>query len=157
MDQSLLGKQDVLLDLDCQDRQGMFEAVGRYCQEQRGIAADTVVKSLAARETLGSTGLGQGVAVPHARVSGLTEPVTLFVRPKTPIAFGAPDGNPVQSFFFLLAPLDANERHLQILADVAEQLSGSQFRTQLGVSTSKEEICHLFPTRGAGAGAGVRA
>jgi PTS system nitrogen regulatory IIA component len=103
-----------------------------------------VVDSLNAREKLGSTGLGQGVAIPHARIKGLAKAVAAFVRPKLPIQFDSPDDDPVGCFFVLLVPAQATEQHLQILANVAQMLSNAQFRDRLGESKSQDEIHQLF-------------
>lgn len=140
----LLSPNDVLLDVALPDRQALFEAVGRLWDGRHGIAAAEVVASLNAREELGSTGLGQGVAIPHARIDELTEAVAVFVRPKTPIGFDSPDGNPVAYCFVLLVPAKATEQHLQILAEVAEMLSNEQFRTQIGTAKSPTEVHQYF-------------
>lgn len=142
----LFSPGDVLLDLALANKQSLFEAVGRLWEAHHGIAAKEVVESLNAREELGSTGLGRGVAIPHARIEGLTEAVAAFARPKMPIAFDSPDGNPVAFCFMLLVPVEATEQHLQILAEVAEMLSNEQFRTQLGTAVSAAEIHQLFAT-----------
>jgi len=140
----LFSPSDVLLDLELSNKKSLFEAVGRVWEERHGIAAKEVVASLNAREELGSTGLGQGVAIPHARIKGLTEAVAAFVRPKTPIEFDSPDGHPVAYCFVLLVPVEATEQHLQILAEVAEMLSSEQFRTQLGAAKSQAEVHQVF-------------
>ena len=136
----LFSPSDVLLDLELANKQKLFEAVGRLWEERHGIAATEVVGSLNAREDLGSTGLGQGVAIPHARIKSSSKAVAAFVRPKTPIEFGSPDGKPVNCCFVLLVPAQATEQHLQILAEVAEMLSNEQFRTQLGSVKTQAEI-----------------
>ena len=75
--------------------------------------------SLFAREKLGSTGLGQGIAIPHGRIKGLKDALGAFVRPRQPIPFDAPDGKPVSLVFVLLVPEQATEKHLQILSELA--------------------------------------
>lgn len=140
----LFSPGDVLLDLVLPNKQALFEAVGRLWEGRHGIAANEVVDSLNAREELGSTGLGHGVAIPHARIQGLNEAVAAFVRPKMPIEFDSPDGNPVAYCFVLLVPAEATEHHLQILAEVAEMLSSEQFRERLGTGKSQSEIYQLF-------------
>lgn len=97
----LFSSNDVLLDLDVPDKQALFEAVGRLWEDHHGMVPAEVVDSLNAREGLGSTGLGQGVAIPHARVNGLTKAVAAFVRSKQPIEFDSPDGKPVGYYFIL--------------------------------------------------------
>jgi PTS system nitrogen regulatory IIA component len=140
----LFTSKDVLLDLDVRNKQALFEAVGRLWEEHRGIAAAAVVENLNAREILGSTGLGQGVAIPHARVKGLSSAAAAFVRPKLPIDFDSPDGSPVAYCFVLLVPVQATEQHLQILANVAEMMSSARFREQLGEAGSPEQVYRLF-------------
>jgi len=140
----LFSPNEVLLDLDVKDKQALFVAVGRLWEEHRGLAATEVVDSLTAREKLGSTGLGQGVAIPHARVAGLTKAVAAFVRPAVPIEFDSPDGNPVAYCFVMLAPARATAQHLQILADVAKMLSNAHFRDQIGTAQSQADIHRLF-------------
>jgi PTS system nitrogen regulatory IIA component len=143
---TLFSANDVLLDLEVSGKQALFDAVGHLWETHRGMTAATVVDNLNARENLGSTGLGQGVAIPHARIADLTEAVAAFVRPKTPIEFGSPDGKPVSYFFVLLVPAQATEQHLQILAEVAEMLSNAQFRERLGSAKSPDAIHQLFAT-----------
>ncbi len=140
----LFSPNEVLLDLEVLDKHALFEVVGRLWQEQHGLPAVEVAANLSAREKLGSTGLGQGVAIPHARMQGLTLAVAAFVRPKLPIEFDAPDGNPVACFFLLLAPELATEQHLHILSKVAEMLSKEQFRSQIALATTADEIHQLF-------------
>jgi PTS system nitrogen regulatory IIA component len=140
----LLSSNRVLLDLDVPNKQALFEVVGLLWEVHRGIVAAEVVDSLNAREKLGSTGLGKGVAIPHARVKGLAEAIAAFVRLKVPIEFNSPDGNPVSDCFVLLVPEQPTERHMQILADIAKMLSKGQFRDQLGASKSRDEIHQLF-------------
>lgn len=140
----LFSSSDVLLDTDVTNRQALFEAVGRLWNGRHGLASAEMQECLTAREALGSTGLGQGVAIPHARVKGLPEPVAAFVRPKLPIDFDSPDGQPVACFFVLLVPAQATEKHLQILAGVAEMLSNAQFRERLAAAKSQDEVHRLF-------------
>jgi PTS system nitrogen regulatory IIA component len=140
----LFSPGDVLLDVELPNKQALFDAVGRLWQERHGISASEVVDSLNAREDLGSTGLGQGVAIPHARLKSSSKAIAAFVRPKTPIEFDSPDDKPVNCCFVLLVPAQATEQHLQILAEVAEMLSNEQFRTQLATGKAAADIHQLF-------------
>jgi len=88
-------------------------------------------ESLCSRERMGSTGLGHGVAIPHARMNGLKEVRAAFLRLQKPLEFDAPDQLPVDLVIGLAVPLDCTETHLKILAKVAEQLSDSEFRDAL--------------------------
>jgi PTS system nitrogen regulatory IIA component len=142
----LLTSKEVLLDLDVPDQAALFAAVGQLLQEHRGLAAATVVDGLGAREQLGSTGLGEGVAIPHARIEGLLEARAAVVRVNAPIAFDAPDGKTVAYFFVLLVPVQATEQHLQILTDVAQLFADEQFRQQIDMAKSQDEMYRLFST-----------
>jgi PTS system nitrogen regulatory IIA component len=97
------------------------------------------VASLSAREKLGSTGLGQGIAIPHGRLKGLPEARGAYVRLANPIPFEAPDGRPVAQVFVLLVPEHATDRHLQILSELAQMFSERAFRERLAASATAEQ------------------
>ena len=90
-----------------------------------------ILASLAARETLGSTGLGQGVAIPHGRIRGLKQALAAVVRLVEPVAFDAPDGRPVALLVALLVPEHATQEHLELLSELAQMLSDRDLRTEL--------------------------
>ncbi len=121
---------------------------GEKCSEQAGllfentfhIARNQVFDSLFAREKLGSTGLGQGVAIPHGRIRGLREAVAALVRMKEAIPFDAPDGQPVSIACILLVPEKATDQHLQILSELAQMFSDKKFRESILNSKNAEEI-----------------
>jgi nitrogen PTS system EIIA component len=127
----LLPPANIVLDLEVSSKKRMFEQVGLLFENNQGIARSLVFESLFARERLGSTGLGQGVAIPHGRIKGLKDPVGAFVRLKTPVPFDAPDGKPVTLVFVLLVPEQATEQHLQILSELAQMFSDRELRGQL--------------------------
>lgn len=127
----LLPPANVVLDLEVSSKKRMFEQVGLLFENNQGIARSLVFDSLFARERLGSTGLGQGVAIPHGRIKGLKEPVGAFIRLKSPVAFDAPDGRAVSLIFVLLVPEQATEQHLQILSELAQMFSDRELRTKL--------------------------
>src|SRR5258706_2064216 len=107
----LLPPSNVLLDLDVTSKKRMFEQAGLLFENNQGVARSLVFDSLFARERLGSTGLGQGVAIPHGRIKGLKEAVGAFVRLAQPVPFDAPDGKPVSLVFLLLVPEQRSEEH----------------------------------------------
>ena len=127
----LLPLSNVVIDLDVSSKKRMFEQAGLLFENNLGIARSLVFDSLFARERLGSTGLGQGVAIPHGRIKGLKEPGGAFLRLANGVAFDAPDGQPVKLVFVLLVPEQANEHHLQILSELAQMLSDREFRDML--------------------------
>src|SRR4051812_19533833 len=119
----LLSPADVVLDLQVSSKKRLFEQVGLIFENQHGLARSVVFDSLFAREKLGSTGLGQGVAIPHGRIKGLKDALCAFLRLAQPVPFDAPDANPVSLVFVLLVPEQATEKHLQILSELAQIFS----------------------------------
>ena len=140
----LLPAANILVDLDAGSKSQLFAFVGRLFDRNRGLRSDTIVDSLAAREKLGSTGLGQGIAIPHGRIKGLTEAQGAFVRLRAPIAFDAPDGKPVAQVFVLLVPEHATEQHLQLLSELAQMFSEKAFREQLAAAADAQAIHDVF-------------
>jgi PTS system nitrogen regulatory IIA component len=127
----LLPAANVVLDLQASSKKRLFEQAGLLFENQHGIARSAVFDSLFARERLGSTGLGHGVAIPHGRIKALKEALCAFVRLAQPIPFDAPDGNPVSLAFILLVPEQATEKHLQMLSELAQMFSDKALREEM--------------------------
>ena len=130
----ILPSENVALDLDVSSKKRAFEQAGLLFENNCGIARALVSDNLFARERMGSTGLGHGVAVPHGRVKGLKTPLAAFVRLAEPIPFESPDGVPVNLLVFLLIPDHVTQQHLEILSEVAEMFSDEAFRTVLATA-----------------------
>ncbi|HEY5070664.1 MAG TPA: PTS sugar transporter subunit IIA [Caulobacteraceae bacterium] len=109
-----------------------------------GVKAAVVFEALMARESAGSTGIGYGVAIPHARVAGLANLRAFFVRLAAPVDFQAVDDQPVDLIFALLAPLDPGSEHLRALARVARMLRERDLRQQLRAAPSVAAIRALL-------------
>ncbi|MEW5942880.1 MAG: PTS sugar transporter subunit IIA [Pseudomonadota bacterium] len=140
----ILPAGNVLADLDAGSKKEAFEKIGRLFEDGQHIAAAKVTDSLLAREKLGSTGLGHGVAIPHGRLKALREAVAAFVRLKNPIPFEAPDGKHVSLLFILLVPERATDLHLQILGELAQMFSDRQLRERLLACTDSAELHRLL-------------
>ena len=140
----LLPLSNIVVDLDASSKKRVFEQAGLVFENNQGIARSKVYDALFAREKLGSTGLGQGVAIPHGRLKGLKESIGCFLRLGTPVQFDAPDGKPVAMAFVLLVPEAATELHLQFLSELAQMFSERSFREQLASSESAAAIHSLF-------------
>ena len=140
----LLPESHVLLDLEAGSKKRAFERAGIVFENSLGIASATVFDSLFARERLGSTGLGQGIAIPHGRIKGLKHASGAFLRLANPIAFDAPDGQPVRLLFVLLVPEQATEEHLQILSEIAERFADPAFRDALLTAPDAAAVIALF-------------
>ena len=140
----LLPVQNVVLDLDVSSKKRVFEHAGLMFENNHSIARSQVFDSLFAREKLGSTGLGQGIAIPHGRIKGVKEAVGAMIRMREPIPFDAPDGQPVSLIFVLLVPERATDLHLQILSELAQMFSDNAFRDQLLGASSATAVHGLI-------------
>src|SRR5512147_1547038 len=142
----LLPPGNVLSDLAASSKKRLFEQVGLLFENQHGIARGVVFESLFARERLGSTGLGQGVAIPHGRIKSLKDALGAFLRLEQPVPFDAPDGQPVRLAFVLLVPEKATEKHLQILSELAQMFSDKALREALLAAPDAATLHHLVTT-----------
>ncbi|MCL4471672.1 MAG: PTS IIA-like nitrogen regulatory protein PtsN [Sulfuricella sp.] len=140
----ILPPGNVLCDLGAGSKQELFEALGLLFENKQQIPRKKVADSLATREKLGSTGLGQGIAIPHGRIKELREATGAFVKLITPIPFDAPDSQPVGLLFILLVPAQATDMHLQILGELAQMFSDRKLREQLQASHDPAEIHRLL-------------
>jgi PTS system nitrogen regulatory IIA component len=136
--QKLLKLDHVLLGLEVTSKKRLFEEIGFLFERTVGVARTNVTDSLFARERLGSTGLGYGVAIPHGRIKGLKEPQLAAVQLKEAIGFDAADGAPVQFLFILLVPENATQKHLDLLAEIAELLGDESKRHALKTAPDLE-------------------
>jgi PTS system nitrogen regulatory IIA component len=127
----LLPLSNVMPDLAASSKKRLFEQAGLLFENRNGIAKTVVYDSLFERERLGSTGLGQGVAIPHGRIKGLKEALGAFARLAQPVPFDAADGKPVSLVFVLLVPEHATEKHLEILSELAHMFSDRALREAL--------------------------
>ena len=140
----LLPPANVVTDQQVSSKKRLFEQAGLLFENQHGIARSVVFDSLFAREKLGSTGLGQGVAIPHGRIKGLKESLCAFLRLAEPVPFDAPDGNPVSLVFVLLVPEQATEKHLQILSELAQIFSDKTLREAMSAAASAAALHDLI-------------
>lgn len=136
----ILPFENVVLDLDVSSKKRAFEQAGLIFENNCGIARSLVSDNLFARERLGSTGLGHGVAVPHGRIKGLKAPMAAFIRLSEPIPFESPDGQPVKLLVFLLIPDHVTQQHLEVLSEIAEMFSDDAFRTQIATDQNSAAV-----------------
>lgn len=135
----------IALNSPAKNKSEVFAAAAALFAEQlKPISADTVCSFLNAREQLGSTGLGAGVAIPHGRVKGLKHPCAAFIKVATPIDFAAPDQLPVSILVFLLVPEKATQEHLEILSAITQVLSDPKARVALENEIDPEKVCQLL-------------
>ena len=124
--------------------QQLFEEIARRLALPLNLAPKVITKSLADREKLGSTGLGQGVAIPHGRIKQLQHAAGVFVRTLEPVPFDAPDHEPVRLLFVLLVPEQATDLHLQVLSELAQLFSDRVRRERLLQESDVDQIFQLL-------------
>ena len=146
----ILKADQVIVNVDTTSKKRVFEHAGLIFESKCGVARSKVFDSLFARERLGSTGLGDGIAIPHGRIEGLKEAVATVLSLNSPIPFDASDNIPVHLLIFLLVPVDASQKHLEILGEVAEMLSDKNLRMHLEHPKNADilysKLCEWRPT-----------
>jgi PTS system nitrogen regulatory IIA component len=109
-----------------------------------GIETNVIFQELIARERIGSTALGNGVALPHVRLEGLKKPVAVFLKLESGVDFDSPDELPVDLIFGLLVPESATEQHLQILSKIAELFHDSVCRSRIRECSTPQSVFQLL-------------
>jgi len=140
----LLASDDVRLDVDVTTKEQVLRNIASLLAARHGISEAAILDGMHTRERLGSTGVGHGVAIPHARMTQCNAAAAVFVRTKTGVPFDAPDGKPVSVFLGLIVPNMANERHLQLLATAAGMLGDRSFRDKLRACTDPAAVKELL-------------
>jgi len=126
-------------------RKRLLELLSRMLDEHGNPETERAIfDALCRRERLGSTALGHGVAIPHGRTPGITRPVGAFVRLAEPLAFDAPDGQPVDLVFALVVPEMATDQHLVLLADIAQRFGDTALIAALRRAQDDAELHALL-------------
>ena len=140
----LLADGGVVLRSGASSKRQALHTVAEAAAQALGLPENRVMEALLEREALGSTGLGSGVAVPHARLEGVERVMAVFVRLDTPVAYGAVDDRPVDLLFALFAPPRDGAEHLRALAAVSRALRSAEMRQQLRQARTTDAIRALF-------------
>jgi nitrogen PTS system EIIA component len=140
----LLRVEDIRLDRDITSKSQLLEELAALLAARHGLSKQVILESLTIREQLGSTAVGHGFAIPHARMSQCATATAALVRTKFAIAFDAPDGRPVSVFLGLIVPHKANEAHLQLLATAASMFSNRGLRDQLRTGTDPNALREII-------------
>jgi PTS system nitrogen regulatory IIA component len=137
----LLDEENIIPDLKAKDKKGVLEElVDAVITSEPSIDKQALVKVLLERERLGSTGIGDGVAIPHGKYQGLSQPLISFGRSREGLDFESMDGQPAHLFFLLVAPENSANVHLKVLATIARILKNSGFRKALMEAPTREDI-----------------
>lgn len=140
----LLAQDAIVLTATPSTKDALFEEAALALGARLNVNSQQIYSCLQMREQLASTGLGQGVGIPHGRLKGLRQAIGMFYRLTSAIPFDAPDNRPVDLVFFMLVPEQSTEEHLQLLSELAQSFSDPQLREQLRDSTDAEQVLALF-------------
>jgi nitrogen PTS system EIIA component len=137
----MLRQEFVLEELKARNKHdALVELAGVFARGRIGVIPEAMLHVLLERERLGSTGIGDGIAIPHGKVPGLDQIVVSFGRSREGIEFEAMDGKPVQLFFLLMAPENSTGLHLKALARISRMLRDPGFRKDLLDAKTQEEL-----------------
>ena len=137
---ALLSPQKIFVDTEVTSKKKLLELIANVVADKAQLSQSCVYNNLLSRERLGSTGLGQGFAVPHARVPELEQTLGCFFRLKEPVNFESPDNQPVDLVFTIVIPEEATEEHLLILSSLARIFSQADVCQAIRDAGDKEEI-----------------
>jgi len=140
----LITPEAVVLALGTGNKKSLFQQLGAAASRAYGLDAKLVTDRLAAREKLGSTGFGGGIAIPHGKLEDLREVVGVFARLPQPVDFNAVDDLPVDLVFMLLSPVGAGAEHLKALARVSRALRNRAFAAKLRGAGSPDALYALL-------------
>jgi nitrogen PTS system EIIA component len=135
-----LSPNDVMADVAAADKQKLLSTLARKAGSSFNVPAEHILAELQKREELGSTGVGGGVALPHARFHQIGKPAGMLVRLRKPIAFDAVDGQPVDIIFLLLLPEAPNADQLGALAAIARKLRKPEITSALRTARDGAEM-----------------
>lgn len=141
----ILSPECVFPDMDCHSKKDALDTLAKtIANSDNSISQTEVFDCLIARERLGSTGLGNGIAIPHGRLKNGKKTLAAFIQLDTPIDYDAVDKVPVDLLFALIVPEDSTEEHLQTLATLAEMFSDTTTIRKLRRSSSPKEIYSIL-------------
>ena len=145
LDSDLLSPGRILANISINSKKRLLELISlTMAKKNRDMDARAIFESLCAREQLGSTTLGNGVAIPHGRVSGIDSVEALFLRLVKPLPLDADDGEPVDLVFALAVPKKCTEDHAKLLSNIAEKFSDKKLLQQLRDAEDSNELFHLL-------------
>jgi len=136
----VLSEDMILTEIVADSKRHLLEQISKFVAERKGLDKSSVFEAVLERENLGSTGYGNGVAFPHARLEGLKNVVTVFARLKNPIDYDALDGNPVDMVAFMISPENSGDDHLRTLAVFSRVLKNAEICNAIRSAKNAHEI-----------------
>lgn len=142
----LIAPDAILPNLSATTRRQVLQALGDVLAKSAKVDGRATFEAVLIRERLAGTGMGEGVAVPHASVAGVSKPLGAFARLETPIDFDALDARPADLIFMLVSPPDKGADHLKALARVSRFFRRADMRERLRAARGVDELNALFAT-----------
>ncbi|RCW81494.1 PTS sugar transporter subunit IIA [Phyllobacterium bourgognense] len=136
--------ENVIPNLDVSSKTQVLQAMSASASQLAAVPADTILNALLKRENLGSTGVGQGVALPLTRIAGISRPVAMIARLKQPIDFESIDGKQVDIVFLSLTPDEEPNKHLNVLACVSRKLRAPGVLDQMRAAKDAASLYSCF-------------
>ncbi len=145
MIRDLLQNDLILEEITATDKLGVIREFAGFLKSRGRVEnEDELVRALVDRESLGSTGIGGGVAIPHGKLKGITDMIVVFGRSSSGVDFQSLDGKPVYLFFLLLTPHDQPGEHLKMLARISRILKNQVLRENLRQASQRQELQRLI-------------
>lgn len=142
--EKILTPEHIFLDLLLSSKKRVLEKISSLLETELNLSRRVIFEAFFVREKLGTTGIGSGIAIPHARIHGLEQAICMFIRLEKPISFQAPDNKSVDLIFALLVPEDSTDIHLQLLSELATKFSKDNFKNLLRFAKDKQQVMELF-------------
>ena len=141
---ALLSPDRIFIDTDISSKKRLLEFIANTVATQFDLSQVKLYNNLLDRERLGSTGLGKGFAIPHARLADLDITIACFIRLDQPVNFEAPDNQPVDLIFTIIIPENASDEHLEILSSLAKIFSQSEVCDAIRKAGSGDEVARII-------------
>ena len=132
--------ENIILNLKSKSKKNLLEFIAMKMSKDNNVEKDIIFEKLYEREKLGTTGLGKGIAIPHARIPNTKEPKIIIVKLDMPLNYESIDGNDIDIVFALIVPEKEDSLHIDLLSNIANMLEDKSFLLYIRNSTSKEEI-----------------
>ncbi len=142
--EEILTPEHIFLDLVATSKKRILEKISNLLEAELNLSWRLIFEAFFSREKLGTTGIGGGIAIPHARIHGLKQAICVFVRLDSPISFQAIDEQPVDLLFALLVPEASTEVHLQLLSELATKFTQKNFCDALRLAKDSQRVLELF-------------
>ena len=139
-----INKNSIFLDVLADSQKNVFKIIGNIFSEKNKTLSSLIIDKLNERERLGSTSVGNGIAIPHTKVNGINETQVIFLKLKSGVDFSASDGKKIDLVFSIIAPENSESDHLLILSSISNFIRKKEKIERLRGSTTMDEIIFLF-------------